>query len=488
MKDKIFYLACFGFIVGVFLHSFVFINIHILSFCFLIFLSMCIFFVILKNKQAIFLFTFLLLLLVGILRFNQFEKRSELIFQNYLEKEVVFTGIVSSEPEIKDSSQRIIVQTEDLKNNFKILITDNLDLDIYYGDKLKIKGTLKLPKNFITDTGKEFDYISYLKKDRILYILNYPEIEIISNGNGNKIKTLLFKVKNLFIEKIDYAIVPPESFLMKGLILGEKVSFSKEFKQKFIDIGTIHIVALSGYNITIVSEWIMKLFSFLPFYLSIGIGIFSIMLFILMTGGASTAVRAGIMAVLVLIARATGRTYDVGRALLLTAVIMIALNPMILRYDVSFQLSFIATLAVIYLSPKTEKYFMWVPKKFGLRDVINITCAVYIFVLPFILYKMGNLSLVAIPVNILVLPFIPMTMLLGFLTGFIGFFSYALIIPIGFVVYILLNYEFGVINIFSNISFASVIVPNFSLVLVILIYLYFFYKLFWRNLKKLLFE
>ena len=71
-----------------------------------------------------------------------------------------------------------------------------------------------------------------------------------------------------------------------------------------------------------------------------------------MTGGVSTAVRAGIMAVLVLIARATGRTYDVGRALLLTAVIMIIFNPMILRYDVSFQLSFIATVGVIYFTPK----------------------------------------------------------------------------------------------------------------------------------------
>ena len=175
-----------------------------------------------------------------------------------------------------------------------------------------------------------------------------------------------------------------------------------------------------------------------------------------MTGGVSTAVRAGIMAVLVLIARATGRTYDVGRALLLTAVIMIIFNPMILRYDVSFQLSFIATVGVIYFTPKIEKYFLWGDKAFWLaRCFFCYDSSVY-FVLPFILYKMGNLSFVAIPANILILPFIPFYYATWISNWFcVGLISYFIAIPFGYISYLLLHYELGVIDILSSIPFAS---------------------------------
>jgi competence protein ComEC len=272
---------------------------------------------------------------------------------------------------------------------------------------------------------------------------------------------------------------------MGGLILGEKASFSQELRQKFIDTGTIHIIALSGYNITIVAEWFMKLFVFLPQTFAIGAGIFSIFLFVLMTGASSTGVRAGIMAVLALVARATGRTYDIGRALLLAATIMIIINPMILLYDVSFQLSFIATIAVIYLSPRLEKHFMWVTKRFGLRDIICVTFSAYLFVLPFILYKMGNLSIVALPANILILLFIPITMLFGFITGFVGLFFPFLSLFFGFISSLLLSYELGVINFLSSLPFASLSISNFPLLLTILIYIYFIYKLFGKSIQRL---
>jgi ComEC/Rec2-related protein len=214
-------------------------------------------------------------------------------------------------------------------------------------------------------------------------------------------------------------------------------------------------------------------------------GIFSIFLFVLMTGASSTGVRAGIMAVLALVARATGRTYDIGRALLLAATIMIIINPMILLYDVSFQLSFIATIAVIYLSPRLEKHFMWVTKRFGLRDIICVTFSAYLFVLPFILYKMGNLSIVALPANILILLFIPITMLFGFITGFVGLFFPFLSLFFGFISSLLLSYELGVINFLSSLPFASLSISNFPLLLTILIYIYFIYKLFGKSIQRL---
>jgi competence protein ComEC len=194
------------------------------------------------------------------------------------------------------------------------------------------------------------------------------------------------------------------------------------------------------------------------------------------------------MATLALIARATGRNYDVARALILAGVFMVLLNPFILAFDVSFQLSMLATVAVIFLSPKIEKYFKWAPERFGLRDIISVTTAAYIFVFPFILYKMGNFSLVALPANVLILPFIPFTMMLGFLTGFAGLIWYVLAIPFGFISYLFLHYELSVINFFSNLPFAAFSFPNFPLFLTIIIYAYFIYRLFGRNLRNFFME
>ncbi len=189
------------------------------------------------------------------------------------------------------------------------------------------------------------------------------------------------------------------------------------------------------------------------------------------------------MAVLTLFARSTGRNYDAARALVFAGVIMIAFNPLLLAYDVSFQLSFIATIAVIFLSPKVEKYFLWVTPKFGLRDIAAVTLSAYVFVLPFILYKMGNLSLVAFPANILVLPFIPFAMVFGFLTGLVGMISYFLSVPFGYISYLVLHYDLWVIDILSRLPFASISIPNFPLILVIAIYSCFIYMLWERDIR-----
>jgi hypothetical protein len=131
---------------------------------------------------------------------------------------------------------------------------------------------------------------------------------------------------------------------------------------------------------------------------------------------------------------------------------------------------------------------MWVTKQFELRDIVSVTCATYIFVFPFILYQMGNLSLVALPSNVLVLPFIPITMLLGFITGGLGFIWYIFAVPAGFLSYIFLHYELGVINFFASLPFASLAIPNFPLIITLAIYAYFIYRLFGRSIKKFFIE
>jgi competence protein ComEC len=469
----------------VLLRSFVFVNLYftilfgLISFVFLLFFG-----IISKNKLGVIVGVFILAFSFGIFRFNMVDVSLPIVFESQVDKKGIFSGEIIDEPSIGDTNQKFSVEIQNKKEKTRILLSANLNEDLKYGDKINFEGILEKPENFITDQGKEFDYINYLRKDGISYVVRYPVVEVVSHNNGNFIRSSLFYVKEKFLNKMNLAISEPESLLMGGLILGEKASFNEALRQSFVDTGTIHIVALSGYNVTIVAEWIMKIFSSFPKNIGLGAGIFSILLFVLMTGGSSTAVRAGIMASLALFARLIGRNYDVTRALILAGIIMILINPFILVFDVSFQLSFIATIAVIFFAPRIEKYFLWITPRFKLRDIISVTCAAYIFVLPFILYKMGNLSLVALPANALILPFIPFTMILGFLTGFTGIIWYVFAIPFGALSYVLLHYELSIINFFSNIPFAAISVPNFPLILVLMIYAYFIYKLFGRSIKS----
>ncbi len=481
MLDRVFYSACFGFILGILLRSFIFVNLQQVFLLGLVTFALILFFSFISfNKWGIAVSVFLVLFSLGILRFHVADKPLPQIFESHVGDKVSLSGIIVDEPDVKETNKKITVQTNLEGEEIRILVTINQNNDLKYGDLINFSGKLEKPENFMTDQGKTFDYVNYLRKDGVLYVMDYPKVELVSRGNGNKIKSALFAAKDSFLKKINSAIPKPESTLMGGLILGEKSAFSADLRQSFINTGTIHIVALSGYNVTIVAEWIMKLFGFLPQNFGTGAGVFSILLFILMTGGSSTAIRAGIMASLALVARTIGRDYDVVRALLLAGIVMLSLNPFILVYDVSFQLSFIATLAVILLAPRIEKYFAWIKWKW-LRDIVSITAAAYIFVLPFILYKMGNLSLVALPVNVLILPFIPATMLSGFLAGLTGFISPIIALPFVYLSYGLLHYELFAIGFFSSLPMAAVVIKNFPLVITILIYLFFAYFLYKRR-------
>lgn len=483
MKDRTFFFICFGFILGVLFCSLFVINFYFIILFSIITLALFVFFYLISlNKFGIIFSCFIFAICLGMFCFYRVDNNLIYKFDDSLSQKISFSGVITDEPSIRENNQKLIIKVKD--ENFKVLVTIGQNFIYKYGDEVSVSGKLEKPENFTTDQGKNFDYINYLRKDSILYVMNFPEIDIVSRGNGNFVKNFLFNIKNKFLEKINKVIPSPESLLLGGIILGEKASFDTELRQDFINTGTIHIVALSGYNITIVAEWFMKIFSFLPRLYATWMGVFSIILFILMTGSSSTAIRAGVMAILALYARQTGRNYDVARILVFTAIVMILFNPFILVFDVSFQLSFIATIALIFFTPKVEKYFMWVPKSFGLREIASITFAVYIFVLPFILYKMGSLSLVALPTNFLVLPFIPFIMAFGFLTGFLGQISYLLSVPFGYISYFLLQYELWIINIFANIPFASLSIPNFPLFLTIFIYMYFMYILFGRSIRE----
>ncbi len=477
LRDRILYLACFGFGAGVLWRSFLHVDAYTvlcIGLVYIFFIFLCL---VLKNNWDVFISVFVLAFLFGILRFHVADKPAPAVFETHVGKSVSVSGLIVDEPAKSENDVKLILETNAEGPKTGIVIFAKQDGGYRYGDEILASGVLEKPKNFMTDQGLEFDYVNYLRKDGVFYTMRNPVIGVLSSDHGNVLKRALFSAKERLDAAIAKAIAPPESIVMKGIILGERAAFSPSLRQLFVDTGTIHVVTIGGYHVTLVAQWVMKIFGFLPKYAGIGAGMVSVFLYVIITGGAQTSIRAGIMATLALVAQSTGRMYAAGRALMLAAVIMILINPFVLAYDVSFELSFMATIAIIFLSPRIEPYVQWISWKW-LRDIVAITSAMYVFVLPFILYRMGTLSLVALPANILIVPFLPATMIAGFITGFAGLLSPVLAFIPGKIAYALLYYQIAAMGILAHLPFATLAIQDFPLALVVLVYTIFFWLFF----------
>lgn len=407
------------------------------------------------------------LIIIAVARFLFFLPKAP-DFGTAIGQTVSVEGVVSDTPDIRLNNKRLTLTPINQKAH--ILAVVDKYAEVEYGDKVKVTGVLETPENFMTSSGKEFNYQRYLANQDIYFIIKNAKMEIISHGHGNFIKSFLFKIRNSFIENIRELIFSPESDLAGGLVLGERGGFDSAMRDEFINTGTIHIIALSGYNVTIVAESIIKLLGLaLSQTLSLILGILIIILFVVMAGSSSTAIRAGVMATIALFARLTGRTYDAGRALVVAGLVMIAVDLRVLA-DISFQLSFIATFGVLFLTPKVIGWVRVFPMRFGFREIVATTIAATIAVLPLLLYSTGILSLVSLPANILILPIIPLTMLFSFLAGLISFLSPVIALPFAYIAHLFLKYILSVIHFFASVPFASVTIKSFPIIITILLY------------------
>jgi competence protein ComEC len=402
---------------------------------------------------------------LGALRYDVAQMRNvqSSILMHAAQSEVVLEGVVVAEPDEREQHVKLTIETTAVEGvTDKVLVLVPLYPAYQYGDRLEINGTLEQPENFSSDdTGREFNYTKYLEKDGIHFVMYFPEVEQLGEGEGSAAKAKLFELKHAFLDSVGRVLHEPYAALLGGLVVGAKRSLGDELLEMFRVTGLIHIVVLSGYNVTIVAESLMRFFSFLPRTATLLLGSGSIVAFTIMTGASATVVRASIMAILIVVARALGRSADLPRLLLIALFLMVMHNPYIVLFDPSFQLSFTAMLGLIYLAPLFEVRFTRLPERFGLRSVAAATIATQIAVLPMLLYMMGDVSLVAVPVNLLVLLVIPMTMLLGFIAGVLGMASPTLAMPAAVGAFILLYYEIAVVKLFAAFPHASVTVKHF---------------------------
>lgn len=376
-------------------------------------------------------------------------------------------GQIIKEPEKKEFYQNLIIAVEEkefLKNNnsqakIKVLVRTDLYREFNYGDLLAVRCSPEVVKNFSSD----FDYKMYLAKDKIYYLCSSAEIKKVGEVKRGFYKTVL-NIRNKLEENIARIIPQPQAALAQGILFGGGNRLSKEMQDLFSKTGMSHIVAVSGYNVTIIVEYLMIIGIFLglwraqAFYFAI-LGIF---IFIAMIGFPSSALRAGVMGGLILWAIKNGRLANLDNAILLAGAIMLIINPLILRWDIGFQLSFLATIGLVKISPFWDKYFLKKYKSWGILEIMLMTISAQLFVLPIILYNFHNLALISILANVLILPIIPITMLFVFLSAFISFIFYPLALILGWLAYFLLKYEIEVINYLSQLKFSNLIISEFG--------------------------
>ena len=385
-------------------------------------------------------------------------------------KVVNVKGIVIEEPDVRESYTNIVLETQNLsQGQARVIARVPVYPALRYGDEVTLVGEIAIPKNLpAKDNKKAFDYRAYLAKDDIFYEVYFPKIEILAHDKSNVVRGKLFAMKEVLMTNISDTIREPEAALAGGVLLGTQGSLGSELLQKFREVGVAHIVVLSGYNIAVVAGVISRIVVFMPFTLRLGASALGIIFFALMVGGGATVVRATVMALIVILARALGREGDALRVLVLAGGLMVAMNPMILLHDVSFQLSFMATLALVTLVPILEKYFVIV-KNVMLREILVTTIATQFFVLPLILYYMGSISLVGIIANLFILPIVPLSMFAVALVATLGWIP-LLGGALALVAYIVLAYVILAVELFSRIPFASLSGISFSLPALIFAY------------------
>ncbi len=432
--SKIFLLLCLSFLAGIFLASF-------FNFSQIIILVLALFSLILLvvfwryQRIAIFACCFLFLA-AGLYRLQTAANEWP------LPQKVDLVVQVVAEPIVKENHTNLVVSS----SQGKILLKVSRYPEYQYGDELSISGQLEIPAEF-----EGFNYKNYLLKDGIYSVIYNPRVKLLDKNKD--LYAVILEFKQGLKEVIRQNLSPPYSALLGAIILGDKSQFSQELKDKLNITGLRHITCISGMHIIILSGILMELGIILglwrgqAFYFTIGL----LIVFIIMIGASPSAIRAGIMAGLLLFAQKIGRFRTAPRALVLAAVAMLAINPFLLKNDAGFQLSFLATLGIIYFLPFFQNWLKWLPAK----NIISLTLAAQVFTLPLLIYNFGYISLVAPLTNLLVVPLLPLIMILGFVFVLSGLIyqplAWLLSLPLQF----LLTYMVKIIDFFAWLPFAS---------------------------------
>lgn len=355
---------------------------------------------------------------------------------------VQFEGCIAEMPDERSDKVKYVVEAD-----FGRVLINAGRYPLYeYGKCFLIEGVLREPEEF-----NGFDYPRYLAGYDIYALMSKPKMTMLKRQEGNVFYEVIGKVRKYFEEGIMVLFGEPHASFLMGILLGAKSGLPAELMEDFNMVGLTHIVAVSGYNVSIVILAVMSIFSFLGRRAKVILGILFVVIFVILVGASAAAVRAGIMGVISLVALFLGKNYLAMRALIFSAVLMTVFNPKVLSYDVGFQLSFLATAGIILLGKRIENRLKFVPQFLQTRQTLATTLAAQVFCLPIIFMEFGSFSLISPIANLFVLPLIPLAMMVGFAAVVFGFLNDSTGSFIGFFAYSIINVILFFVKMFAKI-------------------------------------
>lgn len=439
----------------------------------------------LKYRFGLFCFLFFIL---GGLRFYLAVPYNTTSYLSYYNGQyVVFSGVITQEIKQTIYGSQAVLKVSELGEkeiSGGVLVNLPLYTDLKFGDIVRVSCDLKIPE------GKDnfLNYDKYLARNNVWSVCDKNmQVKKLNTQNSffQKKYIKFFDLKQQLQDRVNELWSEPQSALAAGLLYGARSGFTPEVVEDFSRVGLTHIVAVSGYNISIIAMVLMNSLIRVGFdrrraFYAVIVGI---VLFVLFTGASASVVRAGIMGIVVLLATQLGRQSRVGNVLVFTAALMLLMNPFVLIWDVGFQLSFLSTLGLIYISPILNNFgfdnfknnFLQI-----LAESLATTLSAIMATLPLILFQFGRLSIVAPLANLLILWIVPLLMLFCFLSIFSSFLFYPLGIILAFPTYFGLKYVIITAHYLASYAWSSV---DFSLPIwaMVIIYLCLIYLVYVQN-------
>jgi len=379
-------------------------------------------------------------------------------------------GVVIAEPDARDDRLELRVEAETVTRIGQTLPTNGLVLvqapstaDVRYGDRITATGLLVMPGD-----GDTFSYADFLGRTGVYSLMRDTAVEVISKGHGDVWYSTLLDLKARAAQVIARAMPEPNAALLTGILLGNDRGLAPEVADAFSRVGASHIIAISGFNMAILSSTVMGLLNWLRIRgrWAALIGISVIVLYTLMVGANATVVRAALMSSMLVFGALIRRKTYVPASIGFVALLLSALNPTIL-WDVGFQLSLFATLGLaLFANPLSKRFNRMLmhifPRSMSgvlgnfLNEALVVTVAAQILTLPLIVLYFGRLSVVTLLVNLLIIPAQSLLLILGLIATLLGLFAPGLAQFLYWLDMLVLSYTLGVVRLFAQLPFADV--------------------------------
>jgi competence protein ComEC len=336
-------------------------------------------------------------------------------------------AVYSTKSQIEFTAGNVLLtepQTKSLMGSFKI---SGFGIKmVYRGDRVRVSGKLFPMRG--SNQGR----------------IAYARMGLISPG-----RSYINDFTRRFNSGMQSALPEPMASFGLGLLIGQRTTLPADITAALTAVGLVHIVAVSGYNLTIIVRGVGRL-RLGSKYQKLLISLALIAAFVLVTGFSASIVRAALVSVLSLWAWFYGRRIRPLVLISFAAAVTALWNPFYIWGDLGWYLSFLAFFGVLVIAPLISARLFTKPPKL-LTSVLIETLSAELMTLPLILMSFSQLSIIALVANVLVVPLVPLAMLLTAVAGAAGAFMPQIAGWFALPARLLLTYMLDVVHMLANI-------------------------------------